>query len=37
MTGLRPANIAELGTLPGIGAAKLEAYGEAFLRAIRDH
>ncbi|TXC73675.1 DNA helicase RecQ [Sphingorhabdus soli] len=36
MTGLRPSSIAELGALPGIGAAKLDAYGEAFLRVIAD-
>ncbi len=37
MTGLRPSSIAELGALPGIGAAKLDAYGEAFLRVIADN
>jgi len=37
MAGLRPASLAELGELPGIGAAKLDAYGEAFLKVIRDN
>ena len=33
----RPQSMAQLGTLSGIGAKKLEAYGEAFLRAVRDN
>ena len=37
MASSRPASLAELGTLPGVGAKKLEAYGEAFLKAIRDN
>ena len=37
MAGLRPASLAELGQLVGIGARKLEAYGEAFLAVIRQH
>ncbi|QKG70744.1 DNA helicase RecQ [Erythrobacter mangrovi] len=37
MTERRPATLAELGQLPGVGARKLEAYGEAFLRAIARH
>ena len=36
MASSRPGSLAELGTLPGVGAKKLEAYGEAFLKAIRD-
>ena len=32
----RPATLAQLGQLPGIGAKKLEAYGEAFLRVVAD-
>ena len=32
-----PDNLAELGQLVGIGARKLEAYGEAFLAVIRQH
>ncbi len=35
MAALRPASLADLGQLVGIGARKLEAYGEAFLRVIR--
>ena len=34
MTVARPSSLRELGTLPGIGAKKLEAYGEQFLRTI---
>ncbi|MGE8142613.1 RecQ family ATP-dependent DNA helicase [Novosphingobium sp. NPDC080210] len=37
MAALRPASLAELGQLVGIGARKLEAYGEAFLDVIRQH
>ena len=37
MASSRPASLAELGALPGIGAKKLGAYGEAFLRAISQH
>ncbi len=37
MAGFRPASLKALGELPGIGARKLEAYGEAFLRVIRQH
>ena len=37
MASARPATLAALGQLPGIGAKKLEAYGERFLRAIDDH
>jgi len=37
MAALRPASIADLGQLVGIGARKLEAYGEAFLAVIRQH
>ncbi|MEZ5680777.1 MAG: DNA helicase RecQ [Erythrobacter sp.] len=37
MTARRPATLAELGKLPGVGAKKLEAYGEQFLRAIERH
>ena len=33
----RPASRAELTALPGIGAKKLEAYGDAFLAVIRQH
>ena len=37
MAALRPASLPELGQLVGIGARKLEAYGEAFLNVIRQH
>jgi ATP-dependent DNA helicase RecQ len=32
----RPETLAAIGTLPGVGAVKLERYGEAFLEAIQD-
>jgi ATP-dependent DNA helicase RecQ len=32
----RPATRAELARIPGVGARKLEAYGDAFLAAVRD-
>jgi ATP-dependent DNA helicase RecQ len=35
MAQRRPATLAELGSISGVGARKLEAYGEAFLRVIR--
>ena len=35
MAGLRPQTRALLGELPGIGAKKLDAYGDAFLEVIR--
>ena len=37
MTAARPASLGELGEIPGIGARKLEAYGDAFLAVIRSH
>ena len=37
MAAARPASLAELGEIPGIGARKLEAYGDAFLAVIRRH
>ena len=36
MAAQRPASRAALGVLSGIGARKLDAYGEAFLNVIRD-
>ena len=33
----RPANLAELGRIGGVGARKLEAYDEAFLAVVRAH
>jgi ATP-dependent DNA helicase RecQ len=35
MAARRPANLAALGEIGGVGARKLEAYGEAFLGVIR--
>jgi len=37
MAAARPASLAELGEIPGVGARKLEAYGDAFLAVIRQH
>ena len=36
MTGLKPDSLSALSELPGVGAAKLEKHGEAFLAVIRD-
>ena len=33
----RPASLSALGQVPGVGAKKLEAYGDDFLRVIRDN
>ena len=37
MCGLRPQTLDELGELPGIGARKLDEYGEDFLDVIQQH
>lgn len=37
MATSRPATLSALGELGGVGARKLEAYGEAFLAVIRQH
>jgi len=37
MAADRPASRAELAQIPGVGAKKLEAWGDAFLDAIRQH
>ncbi|PLK27348.1 DNA helicase RecQ [Novosphingobium sp. TH158] len=37
MATRRPASLAELGAIGGVGARKLEAYGDAFLSVIRQH
>jgi ATP-dependent DNA helicase RecQ len=37
MAGLKPQSLAALGELPGVGARKLEAYGDAFLLVIRQN
>ncbi len=33
----RPASLSALGQVPGVGAKKLDAYGDDFLRVIRDN
>jgi ATP-dependent DNA helicase RecQ len=33
----RPASLADLAEVNGVGARKLEAYGEAFLGVVRQH
>ena len=37
MAEARPASLAALGEIGGVGARKLEAYGDAFLSVIRQH
>ena len=37
IAALRPVDIAALGEVGGVGARKLAAYGEAFLRVVREH
>jgi ATP-dependent DNA helicase RecQ len=37
IAAVRPATLAELAEVNGIGARKLEAYGEAFLGVVRQH
>ena len=37
MANARPASLAALGEIGGVGARKLEAYGEEFLAVIRQH
>ncbi|MBU3991714.1 MAG: HRDC domain-containing protein, partial [Alphaproteobacteria bacterium] len=37
MAATRPANLDELGRIGGVGARKLEAYGDAFIAVIRRH
>jgi ATP-dependent DNA helicase RecQ len=36
MAGLRPSTDMELLAVPGVGARKLETYGDQFLDAIRE-
>ena len=36
MTGLKPTNLSALSELPGVGTAKLEKHGDAFLAVIRE-
>ena len=37
MASARPSSLSELGRIGGVGARKLEAYGDAFLAVIRRH
>jgi ATP-dependent DNA helicase RecQ len=37
MATARPATLSQLGAISGVGARKLEAYGDAFLAVIRRH
>jgi ATP-dependent DNA helicase RecQ len=37
MAAIRPTSLAELGRIGGVGAKKLDAYGEQFLSVIRRH
>ena len=37
MVADRPATRAALARVPGVGDAKLERYGDAFLQVLRDH
>jgi ATP-dependent DNA helicase RecQ len=36
MAAMKPASLAQLGTISGVGERKLEAYGDAFLQVIRE-
>ncbi|TPG41190.1 DNA helicase RecQ [Sphingomonas koreensis] len=36
MAALRPGSLAQMSNISGVGAKKLEAYGDAFLQVIRD-
>lgn len=37
MAQIRPASLADMSVLPGVGAAKLDRYGEAFLAVLKRH
>jgi ATP-dependent DNA helicase RecQ len=37
MAALKPGSLAAMATVPGVGAAKLERYGESFVEVIRAH
>jgi ATP-dependent DNA helicase RecQ len=37
MAQARPSSLAEMGAIEGVGAKKLDAYGQAFLKAIREN
>ena len=36
MAALRPSSLRAMAEVPGVGAAKLERYGDAFLEVIRE-
>ena len=37
MAAVKPASLTQMSSISGVGARKLEAYGEAFLEVVRDH
>jgi ATP-dependent DNA helicase RecQ len=37
ISAARPGTLADLGRVQGVGAAKLERYGEAMLAVVREH
>lgn len=37
MAAAKPASLTQMSSISGVGARKLEAYGEAFLEVVRDH
>ena len=37
MAQARPENLDAMGHISGVGARKLEAYGQAFLNVIKNH
>ena len=37
IAAMRPASLSEMGAISGVGARKLEAYGDAFLAVVRQH
>ena len=37
MASARPATLSEMSAISGVGARKLEAYGDTFLAVIRQH
>ena len=37
IAAMRPASLSQMGAISGVGARKLEAYGDAFLAVVRQH
>ena len=37
MAAMRPTTLSQMGAISGVGARKLEAYGDAFLAVVRQH